>query len=174
LALLEFFEKKFDSTKTALRKLMVDHPRGFYVNDAVQLLMVLEEAAGASELLYDYSNALLFGQRRMPDSVEAKLLLIVHSWNKALADVALYKLTLLSIERADSAKAVEYVDQLAAEFPESYYLPYGLKTKADVFMTRADGVQEAKTIYHDLLERYPNYPFISEVREKMRQLEGEA
>jgi tetratricopeptide (TPR) repeat protein len=174
LALLQFFEKKFDSTTTALRKLLVDHPRGFYVNDAVQLLMVLEEATGASDLLYDYSNALLFGQRRMPDSVEAKLLLIVHSWNKALADVALYKLTLLSIERADSAKAVEYVDQLAAEFPESYYLPYGLKTKADVFMTRPDGVQEAKTIYHHLLEHYPNYPFISEVREKMRQLEGGA
>ncbi len=173
LALLQFFEKKFDSTKTALRKLLVDYPRGFYVNDAVRLLMVLEEAAGASELLYDFSNALLFGQRRMSDSVEAKLLLIVHSWNKALADLALYKLALLSIERADSTKAVEYVDQLAAEFPESYYLPYGLKTKADVFVTRPDGVQEAKAIYHHLLEHYPNYPFISEVREKMRQLEGE-
>ncbi|MFQ6007860.1 MAG: tetratricopeptide repeat protein [Candidatus Zixiibacteriota bacterium] len=174
LALLLFFEKKFDSTKTALRKLLVDHPRGFYVNDAVQLLMVLEEATGASELLYDFSNALLFRQRHMLDSVEAKLLLIVHNWNKSLADVALYKLALLSIERADSAKAAEYVDQLAAEFPESYYLPYGLKTKADMLMTQPDGVQEARTIYHHLLEHYPNYPFISEVREKMRQLEGEA
>jgi tetratricopeptide (TPR) repeat protein len=174
LALLQFFEKKFDSTKTALRKLLVDHPRGFYVNDAVQLLMVLEDAGEASELLNDFSNALLFGQRRMPDSVEAKLLLIVNNLNKALADVALYKLALLSMERADSAKAIEYIDQLAAEFPESYYLPYGLKTKADVFVTRPDGVQEAKAIYHHLLEKYPNYPFISEVREKMRQLEGEA
>ena len=174
LALLQFFEKKFDSTKTALRKLLVDYPRGFYVNDAVRLLMVLEDAAGASELLYDFSNALLFEQRRIPDSVEEKLLLIVNNWNKALADVALYKLTLLSIERTDSAKAVEYVDQLAAKFPQSYYLPYGLKTKADIFVTRPESISDAKAIYHLLLENYPTYPFISEVREKMRQLEGEA
>jgi tetratricopeptide (TPR) repeat protein len=174
LALLLFFEKKFDSSRVALRKLLVDHPRGFYVNDAVQLLLVMDEAESAPEVLYDYSNALLFEQRRMPDSVEAKLLRIVQDKNKALADVALYRLALLSMERSDSAKAVAYIDQLSKEFSDSYYLPYGLKIKADILVAHPEEVGKAKEIYRLLLEKYPNYPFISNVRERMRQLEGSA
>lgn len=174
LALIHFFEKQFDSSVVAFRKLLVDYPRGFYVNDALQLLLLLEEAKGAPKLLYDFSNALLFEQMRMPDSTAAKLLLIAGNTNRALADVALYKLAVLSLSRADSSAAVEFIEQLAEEFPESYYLPYGMKTKADICLARPDGVEQARSIYRRLLEEYPNYPFISEVRKTMRQLEGEA
>lgn len=174
LALLLFFEKKFDSSKVAFRKLLVDYPRGFYVNDVVQLLLLFEEGGGAPKLLYDFSNALLFEQMRLPDSMTAKLLLIAHDPNKALADIALYKLAMLSLDRSDPATAIEYIDQLAAGFPESYYLPYGLKTKADIYVARPDGIEQAKSMYRHLLENYPNYPFISEVRKKMHQLEGGA
>ena len=173
LALILFFEKQFDSSVVAFRKLLVDYPRGFYVNDALQLLLLLEEAKGAPKLLYDFSNTLLFEQMRMPDSTVAKLLLIVNNPNRALADVALYKLAVLSLSRTDSLAAIEFIEQLAEEFPESYYLPYGMKAKADIYLARPDGVEQARTIYRRLLEEYPNYPFISEVRKTMRQLEGE-
>jgi tetratricopeptide (TPR) repeat protein len=174
LALILFFEKKFDSSMVAFRKLLVDYPRGFYVNDALQLLLLLEEAKGAPKLLYDFSNALLFEQMRIPDSTATKLLLIVNNSSRALADVALYKLAELSLSRADSTAAIEFIEQLAEEFPESYYLPYGMKAEADIYLNRPDGVEQAKSIYRRLLEEYPNYPFISEVRKTMRQLEGEA
>ena len=173
LALIHFFEKQFDSSVVAFRKLLVDYPRGFYVNDALQLLLLLEEAKGAPKLLYDFSNALLFEQMRMPDSTAAKLLLIVNNPSRALADVALYKLAVLSLSRTDSLAAIEFIEQLAEEFPESYYLPYGMKAKADIYLARPDGVEQARTIYRRLLEEYPNYPFTSEVRKTMRQLEGE-
>jgi len=173
LALIFFFDRKFDSSQVALRKLMVDYPRGFYINDALLLLVLVGEADGASSLLNDFSDALLFEQMRLPDSTTARLLLIAQDPNQALADVALYKLATLSVDRSDSTKAIEYIDRLAANFPESYYLPYGLKTKADIYVSRLDGIEQAKSIYRHLLEKYPNYPFTSEVRKKMRQLEGE-
>jgi len=110
----------------------------------------------------------------MPDSTAAKLFLIVNNPSRALADVALYKLAVLSLSRADSSAAIEFIEQLAEEFPESYYLPYGMKAKADIHLARPDGVEQARSIYRHLLEEYPNYPFISEVRKTMRQLEGEA
>lgn len=174
LALILFFEKQFDSSVVAFRKLLVDYPRGFYVNDALQLLLLLEEAKGAPKLLYDFSNALLFEQMRLPDSTATKLLLIVNNSNRALADVALYKLAMLSLSWADSLAAIEFIEQLAEEFPESYYLPYGMKAKADIYLARPDGEKQARSIYRRLLEEYPNYPFISDVRKTMRQLEGEA
>ncbi|HEX2897893.1 MAG TPA: hypothetical protein VHP63_07590, partial [candidate division Zixibacteria bacterium] len=66
---------------------------------------------------------------------------------------------------------VKYVDRMESEHPESYYFPYGLKIKADVLLSRPDSIAQVKEIYKRLLENYQNYPFINEVREKLRNLE---
>jgi outer membrane protein assembly factor BamD (BamD/ComL family) len=174
LALLDFFEKNIDSSRVALRRLMVDFPRGFYVNDALQLLTVIDQAEENEKLLYDYSNAAMFEYRRMPDSVDVKLKSIVEADDKALADIALFKLSALSIERADTSQALTYVDMMVADYPESYYLPYAIKAKADVLVLNEKTLDEARVLYRGLLEQYPNYPFISEVRKLMRQLDEES
>ncbi|HWR83851.1 MAG TPA: tetratricopeptide repeat protein, partial [Candidatus Deferrimicrobium sp.] len=174
LALIMFFEHTFDSSEIAFRKLQVDYPRGFYVNDALQLLLVMSEAKDQPALLKEFSDALLFEQRHMPDSTANRLRALADKPGGLLADLALYKLALLSLSQSDSAAAVAYVDRLAQQFAESYYLPYGMKVKADIFVSRPDGIEPAKALYQALLEKYPNYPFISEVRKRLRQLEGEA
>jgi len=171
LAMLSFFSKEYDSTETALNRLLVEYPRGFYFNDALQLMLVLDEAGGDPDLLYDWSNALLFAERRMPDSVAARLLQIADNDNPALADVALYRLVNLSIEQTDSVSALDYIDSLEARFPESYYVPFGLKLKGEMFLGDPNRQQDGKKLYRRLLESYPNYPFISDVRKTLRALE---
>jgi tetratricopeptide (TPR) repeat protein len=174
LALLDFFEKNFDSSRVALRRLMVDFPRGFYVNDALQLLTVIDQAEENEKLLYDYSNAVMFEYRRMPDSVDVKLKSIVDATDKALADIALFKLSTLCLKRADTSQALTYIDMMVVDYPESYYLPYAIKAKADVLVLNEKTLDEARVLYRGLLEQYPNYPFISEVRKLMRQLDEES
>ncbi|MEW5995050.1 MAG: tetratricopeptide repeat protein, partial [Candidatus Zixiibacteriota bacterium] len=174
LALIRFFDKEFDSSRVALRKLLVDYPRRFYVNDALQLLTLMDRAENERDLLYEFSGALLFEQMRQPDSTAVKLELLAQGPNRALADIALYRLALLKLRLSDTVTAVGYIDRLENDFPESYYLPYALKAKADVCFSRADDREQARAIYRRLLEEYPNYPFISEVREIIRALEGEA
>ena len=44
-----------------------------------------------------------------------------------------------------------------------------MKTKADIHFLNPDNLDDAREIYQYLLENYPEYPFTSEVREKMRQ-----
>ncbi len=173
-ALVLLFQKKYDSSKVAFRKLLVDYPRGYYVNDAIQMLLIFDEAGDAPELMYEYSNALFFEERKMPDSTAQKLLAVVNHTNKALADIALYKLILLELRQADSAHAKQYVDKLISDFPDSYYLPFGLKIKADMEALHPKELDHAKALYREILEKYPNYPFVTEVRKKLRQLEGEA
>ena len=56
--LIYLFRDQFDSCKSAMKKLLVDYPSGFYVNDAVQLLMALDDASGASDILAMYGSAL--------------------------------------------------------------------------------------------------------------------
>ncbi|MCK4606358.1 MAG: tetratricopeptide repeat protein [candidate division Zixibacteria bacterium] len=172
LALLAFCRKDFDSSRVAFRRLMVDYPRGFYVNDAMQYLMVMDKAKGASDdLLGEYAEAVLFEQRRLPDSVAVALTAVADNKNKVLADAALFRLSQVSLERDDSLGTLEFVERLVSEFPESYYVPFGLKTKADLYLAWPGKLDEARAIYRQLLEEYADYPFSSEIRKKLRELE---
>ena len=40
------FRKDYDSATVQMRKLMVDFPRGYFVNDALRLLVLVDQAAG--------------------------------------------------------------------------------------------------------------------------------
>lgn len=171
LGLISLFEGKYDSAETAFRKLMVDHPTGFYVNDALQLVMVLTEAKDAPELLKVYSQALYAQERRRYDSTLIWFDRIARSENQALADVALYRLTTLSLQMGDSASALESIDRLDSAFVDSYYRPYGLKLKADMLAGKAETLDTAKAIYLQLLEQFPNYPFASDIRKRLKQFE---
>ncbi|RKX17986.1 MAG: hypothetical protein DRP35_09990, partial [Candidatus Zixiibacteriota bacterium] len=171
LALLKFFNKQFDSTEIAMQKLILDYPQGYFVNDAVQILMVIDEAEKNESLLHLYSSSLMFEQLKNIDSTESKLRLLVDHEISALADNALYKLYNINISRADTTKAISYIEQMENKFPKSYYFPYCLKAKADILMINDSSDEKAKNIYRSLLEKYPNYPFISEVREILREID---
>ncbi|MBN1211140.1 MAG: tetratricopeptide repeat protein [candidate division Zixibacteria bacterium] len=173
LALIDFYRGSFDSTSTALHKLIVDFPRGFYVNDALKLILVIDEAKGAPALLGDYARAHWFEAGRMLDSTRTRLERIAADENKALADIALFHLAELNLQSADTVSALGFIDRLINNFPDSYYLPFGMKTRADILVKDKNTREEARDIYRFLLENYPNYPFISDVRESMRRLEAD-
>ncbi len=173
LAMIDFYQKNVDSANVALRRLINDYPRGFYVNDALELLAIIDDAKEAPELLYDYSNALLFQETREFDSSSIKLLSLVSAENPALADIALFQLAKMSLKQTDSTVASIYIDRLEKEHPDSYYVPYALKMKADMLMPMPATRAEAMQIYRGLLRKYPNYPFISEVRNTLRHYDEE-
>jgi TolA-binding protein len=132
----------------------------------------MRSASNAPELLGDYARAVLYNFRGMTDSTEVQYEKLVNADNKALADLALYRLSELQLGEADSAAALQSIDLLQKGFPDSYYLPLGLKTKADMLARTEDGIDQAKAIYKLLLEQYADYPFTSEVRETLRKIES--
>jgi tetratricopeptide (TPR) repeat protein len=170
-ALLRLFDHQFDSTKAALKKLMVDYPRGLYVNDAMQLVIDLDQALPETKLLTVYADALWYDLRRKPDSARTALAQLADSPDQALADVALYRLAGVELSERDTTAALATLGRLTGDFPESFYRPYGLKMKADLLITRPGQAGQAKEIYRELLEKYPNSPFVSDVRKKLRQAE---
>ena len=80
-------------------------------------------------------------------------------------------MTLLNVQMGDSAAALESINRLDSGFPDSYYRPYGLKLKADMLMDKIESRDTARAIYRTLLEQFPNYPFASDVRKRLKQLE---
>jgi len=171
VALIKFLGKQPDSARAELNRLLVEHPDGYFVNDAIGLMMVMDEAEEAEDLLYDYSNALLFEQTRQYDSMAVKLELLASAENPALADDALYRLMRISFDHLDTAAAKGYADRLINDFADSYYAPFGLKARADLLRLDSRTREEAADIYRELLKEHPNYPFASEIRAVLRQLD---
>jgi TolA-binding protein len=77
----------------------------------------------------------------------------------------------MEIGRSDSSAAFEVLDRLIDEFPESYYLPLGMKLKADMLFDGKRNIEQARELYRQLLESYPDYPFTNEVRDRLREIE---
>lgn len=168
LAQTLFFEKNIDSCKTMLSKLLVNYPTGFYVNDALSLLKVIQTGADTPYILYDYASAMLFEIQGKRDSVIIMYDKIAQNKSMVLADFALFKLTETLLLQNDSLKAIEYINQMEENFSDSYYFPYSLKQKADILLKQNKKADEAYNIYRHLLKEFPNYPFISEVRKILR------
>ncbi len=171
LGLIHLFEGRYDSAEVSFRKLLVDHPTGFFINDALQMSMVLTEAKDAPELLSDYAQAMYAQEKRSFDSTRIWLDRLARAENQTLADVALHRLTLISLQLADTTAALDCIQRLDSGFADSYYRPYGLKLKADILSSSRSTIEEARALYKQLLEQCPNYPFASDVRKRLKQLE---
>jgi len=170
--LICLFRNRYDSCRVSMKKLLVDFPTGFYINDAMQLLMALDEAGDAPEILSMYANAVQFSERFEWDSARMWFDRLTLADNRALADDALDRIMQISLQVADTTAALDAVERLTTGYPESYFMPYGLKAKADILLAGRGTPEQAKEIYRQLLEQYPNYPFATDVRKRLRQLEA--
>ena len=85
-----------------------------------------------------------------------------------LADFSLFTMTRLYLAGDDSVRALESINKMETDFSESYYFPYSLKEKADILLKQNKKADEGYTIYRHLLENFPNYPFIPEIRKILR------
>lgn len=168
--MIRFCEGQYDSSEVALRRLMVDFPMGFYVNDALQMVMIISRAAGNTTLLDSWGAVCRADLQRQSDSLKQALLAVADLSNTTLADLALHRLIEIAVTEGAEDVALGFVERMGEEAPESYYYPFALKTKADLLSRRPDRIDEAGEIYLQLLQGYPNYPFASEVREKLRNM----
>ena len=169
--LVEFFDQKYDTAQIILRKVVVDFPQGFYVNDALRLVLALDDGKASDSILNDYSAARYARFRGENDSARVCLYAIADARPPVLGDLALFEAVEMELIRADTGAALAAIERLTQEYPDSYYRPLGIKIKADLLAGSGDGVRQAAELYRFLLENCSEYPFTREVREKLRELD---
>ncbi len=168
LAQTLFLENNVDSCKTLLTKLLINFDNGFYVNDALSLLKIINTGSDDPKILAMYASALFYEIQSKNDSAIIALDKIVVNDSKVLSDFSLFTITRLYLADNDSLHALEAINKMETEFAESYYFPYSLKQKADILLRQNKKADEGYTIYRHLLENLPNYPFIPEIRKILR------
>jgi tetratricopeptide (TPR) repeat protein len=170
-AMTRLGRKEQDSARVALKKLTVDFPRGLFVNDALRLMSILDRSSEEPAILDLYVSAILYRFRGIQDSAAGALNSIATSGNGNVADIATWELAELNFNRNDSTASLTLATEMEEKFPESYYLPFALKLQADILCGSKVSAEKAKVIYRRLLEKYPNYPFIAEVRRRLQEMD---
>jgi tetratricopeptide (TPR) repeat protein len=170
LAECYLFMEDYKEATSRFRQIISRYPRGFYVNDAIQYSLIISETLEAAPQQIDlFASAEYFRYSDRVDSVEYYLTKICRVGIPSLAPISYLRLAQLYQDQKRFDEAVEAVDSLVSLHPESYFLPYGLKLKADVFLPSPETSEEAMELYRELLENYATYPFAAEIRDIIRR-----
>jgi len=173
LAMILFYKHQYRDADLGFRKLIASYPRGLYLADALMNTLVISDAVeGAPEILDSYADAMSYETRLMPDSVESKMNFIIAQGDSPLIGLAYYKLSEHYINLGLMDDALATIDKIEKAFPANHFYPYCLKLKGDIYFGMADRKKDAADIYKIILEKYGDFPFNGEVREKLQQLEG--
>jgi len=167
---ISLFKGNFKDAATRFRHIISRYPRGFYVNDAIQYSLIISETLDDAPKQTDlFASAEYFRYIKETDSLEFYLTKICRVGIPSLAPISYVHLAELYKDQKQYQAAADAVDSLQAQYPESYFLPYGLKLKADIYLQSSDTQEQALKMYRDLLEKYPTYPFTAEIRDIVRR-----
>lgn len=173
LAMILFYRHQYREADLGFRKLMAEYPRGFYLDDALISTLVISDAVESyPEILASYADAIFYGARLMADSVESKLKYIISQGDSPLIGLAYYKLSQHYMNLGFTDKALAAIEEIEKSFPANHFYPYCLKLKGDIYFEMVQKKKEAADIYKIILEKYGDFPFNGEVREKLQQIEG--
>lgn len=164
------FKEEYNEALISFRQIISRYPRGFFINDAIQYSLILSETLEEARSQIDlFSSAEYYRYIGRSDSLEYYLTKICRVGIRSLAPISYLRLGQLYHEQERHDEAINTADSLVSLYPQSYFYPYGLKLKADIYLTSLQKPQEAFEIYRSLLENYPTYPFASEIRDIIRR-----
>lgn len=178
LALLDFGEEKWDRAVKKLDEIVKttsDRKPGKeqkLVNDALELMLLIEENKSAKEALSLFSQTILLeGRRLLPEAID-RLNEIVSAYPQSdLADDALLRIGELEQRQGHYLVCIEAYRRLIKDYSDSYYCDLSQKRIAEIYESDLGEIQQAQREYEQFMVSYPNSLYLDEVRKKIRRLE---
>jgi tetratricopeptide (TPR) repeat protein len=170
---LAFFRGNFGESV----KLLQDagkNPNSNAANDALMLLVFIQQNSSDSAMK-DFAKAtLLIRQRQLPEA--ANLLQRIRSVNpnSSFIDEVLMTLGDTFVGMNRHAEAVATYEELVREHPESIALDRAQINIARVFQWKLNDKPGAISAYQTLLEKFPGSIYANEARKRIRELRGDS
>ena len=166
-----FSAEEFDSVGTALKALIVAHPEGFYVNNAMILNLRIDEHREPLDWsLKKFAAAAYFLKRKCLDTARTLFWELVADSANALADDALFELGRLYTEIGRPDSAVITYGLLVQRYPDGFLMPAALTARGTVY---AEGLQQpdsARAAYRRVLTEFAHSPYLEEARRRLKGL----
>lgn len=178
LALLDFGEEKWDDAIKKLDKIVKSPPKNKsgeeqkLVNDALELILLIEESRNSKEAFSLYSQTILLENRRLFADAVDRLNKIVGDFPKSsIADEALLKISKLEHQQKNFIAAIAAYRKLITDYPDSYYCDLAQKRIAEIYESDLGEVQQAQREYEQFMVQYPRSLYLEEVRKRIRSIE---
>ena len=168
LALLAFYRADFDAAATGLDSLALLDPGADLANDALRLLLLIEDHSREPEALSMFARARLRERQRRPDEAAA-----AWSWLAANASDPLRENSLLAQarlrERETPAEALALYEEMLASFPQGRAVLAAQLGRARVLEQVGRG-PEALRVYETVLLQFPADPAAPQIRLDVQRL----
>ncbi|MBC7418716.1 MAG: tetratricopeptide repeat protein, partial [Pedobacter sp.] len=96
---------------------------------------------------------------------------IVYPQN-SLADAVLMSKAKIYISKADYTKAIETLTNLTNQFKDGIFTDDALFMLGDLYETKLNDKEKAKTYFEKLITDYPGSMFVADARKRFRALRG--
>lgn len=170
---VDYFRGDFDGALSELERLAKADPKGAYVNDALSLIVFIEEnrVMGDDALRAFATAALLERQKSHSEAIEAYQRIRTHYSYSFLGDDALLKIGALQSEQGQFEVAIETYQQLLSTYPSSDLSDEAQRRVGEAYEVGLHDLPKAIEAYEEILSKYPDSLLYDRVRKKVRQLQ---
>lgn len=146
-------------------------------NDALDLSLVITDAIGidTNEVpLSMFSSAELLIQQHQYDKAIARLDSInLEFSNHTLGDDIYYKKADIYKRKGNYAEAIKMYQNIVEFYPTELYGDDALFKQAELQQFYSKDLEKAKTLYEEMLTKYPGSIYVVEARKRYRELRGD-
>jgi tetratricopeptide (TPR) repeat protein len=168
---LLLFAGQYDSLVTALKSLVADHPRGYYVNDAIALSMRINENREPFDWsLKKFAAAALKRQQERLDSARMLFWELAADSANGLADDALFELGRLYARAGQPDSAVIAFGLLIERYPNGFLVPAALTEQGEVYIAGLGRPDSARAAFRRVLTEFGDSPYLEEARRRLKNL----
>jgi tetratricopeptide (TPR) repeat protein len=175
---IDYWNGNFDTALKSFSRIqsepvnITDDKAGFYVNDALDFSMFIEENKQNPELLKKFANASLLVDQKQYDKALIIFYEIVQN-NSAdpLADDTWLRIGQLEYQLGRYQQALTAFQNLIQKQPESVHCDLAQKMIGEIYEIGLKDFSKAQQAYEVVLTNYPNSVLLEEVRKRIRGLE---
>ncbi|MBD3290013.1 tetratricopeptide repeat protein [candidate division KSB1 bacterium] len=179
LALLKFWQGKFDESLSYLdeiidvKTIIFNHNKGFFVNDALELSMLIRENLADKKILESYATSRLLVEQNIYDEAIKKLTELEKEKPPAglIEHILLMKGELFT-ETGNYEQAIDVYRKIVKQYPDGLKRDIAQKRIGDVYLQQLKDKQKAIEEYELVLTKYPKSLLLEDVRKIIRKLES--
>ncbi len=175
---IDYWNGNFDAALKSFSQIqsepvnITDDKAGFYVNDALDFTMFIEENKQNPELLKKFSNASLLADQKQYDKAITIFYEIVQNNNAdPLVDDTWLRIGQLEYQLGRYEQALTAFQTLIQKQSESVHCDLAQKMIGEIYEIGLKDFSKAQQAYEVVLTSYPNSVLLEEVRKRIRGLE---
>ena len=172
LAEIRFFKGEYDECAADLKQLVQRFPRGLYVNDALELKVLITD--GKDEMnwsLARYSGGMFAARRGKLDSALVLFGQLVSDSTNKLAANGQFQIAEIKTRQAVPTEAVAAYRELIARFPGNSVVPRAWAALGALYEGPMADPRQARIAYQTIVTEYKDSPLVEEARLHLQRLD---